>query len=236
MKTDDNVNLHESVDKKNQKTLMEWTIKALPSDTLCMDIGMSIMTLTGLIAIANGVYENYFLHLLENEQSVFLSLRFGTVMTLMSIYLWTLVVRQKTIYRYTITDSFGVVESKLHFPKAAGTLFKSISILFLVFIIGLAVFEQSLILLLAGPTGMAVVAARFFIQWTNTPQIETSAEWSSYKFVTVDRKRKIILAQETEFMVGFEAKLPNELFDKYLDTLRSLLPAGAIFSEAEMKW
>jgi hypothetical protein len=216
--------------------LMTWTIKALPQGTLHMDIGMALLTLLGLVAIANGAYEVYFLNLSEKDQSTFLSLHAGIVWTLMSIYMWTLVVHQKIIYSYTITKSFGIQESKLHFPDSAGIIFKSISVVFLVFTIGLAIYEKSLILMLAGPTGMAILAAKFFLSWENTPKTETSAKWENYKYVTIDKKRKIILAQETEFMVGFEAKLPSELFDRYLVTLHSLLPESTKFTEADMKW
>jgi hypothetical protein len=240
MKTNSGTISLESLDEipniKSPEILMKWTIKALPQGTLHMDIGMALLTLLGLVAIANGAYENYFLNLPERDQSTFLSLHAGIVWTLMSIYMWALVVHQKTIYSYTITKTFGLQESKLHFPEAAGTIFKFISFVFLIFIIGLAIYEKSLILMLAGPAGMAVVAAKFFLSWENTPKTETSADWKNYKYVTVDKKRKIILAQETEFMVGFEAKLPSELFDRYLETLRSLLPASAIFTEADMKW
>lgn len=220
----------------NPEILLKWTIKALPQGTLHMDIGMALVTILGLIAIANGVYENYFLYLTEKDQSTFLSLHAGIVWTLMSIYMWVLVVRQKTAYSYTITNSLGIQETRLHFPKTAGVIFKIISFAFLIFIIGLAIYEKSFILMLAGPAGMTVVAAKFFLSWENPPKIETSADWKNYKYVTVDKKRKIILAQETEFMVGFEAKLPNELFDRYLETLRSLLPENAIFTETDMKW
>jgi len=240
MNTDSHLTAHkiskEATNTINQRKLMEWTIKALPKNTFHMDIGMAIMTLLGLIAVANGLYENYILNLQEADQSVFLSLRFGTAMTLMSIYLWALVVRQKKIYHYTITESFGTQESKLHFPKIAGTTFKTISVAFLIFIVGLAIFEKSLILMIAGPAGMAVVAAKFFLSWDNTPQIETTSNWKKYKFVTVDRKRKIIVAHQTSKMVGFEARLPKEIFDQYLSTLHTLLPQDAIFTEAEWKW
>jgi hypothetical protein len=31
--------------------------------------------------------------------------------------------------------------------------------------------------MIAGPAGMAVVAAKFFLSWDNTPQIETTSNW-----------------------------------------------------------
>jgi hypothetical protein len=37
-------------------------------------------------------------------------------------------------------------------------------------------------------------------------------------------------------MVGFEARLPGKLFDKYLKTLHTILPDDAIFSEEDWKW
>lgn len=62
-----------SLDNRDEAThiikleiLLNWTIKALPQGTLHMDIGMALVTILGLIAIANGVYE-LFLYLTEKR-------------------------------------------------------------------------------------------------------------------------------------------------------------------------
>lgn len=154
----------------------------------------------------------------------------------MCVYLWTLVVRQKKIYTYTISDVSGIEESRLNFPKAAATTFKIISASFLASIIGITAYDPALSIMLAGPAGMAIIAAKFFLSWDNTPHIEKSSNWGDYKFVTIDRKRNIIVTQESELMVGFEARPTKELFENYIETLRKILPQNAVFTERDWIW
>lgn len=237
-----NENMDKAKEFSNQETsthsklLMTWTTKAPPRDTVYMDIGMAILTLIGLTAITNGFYEIYVILLPEPERSVFLSLHAGIVWTLMCVYLWILVVRQKKIYTYTISDASGIEESRLNFPKAAATIFKVISALFLASIIGIIAYDPALFIMLAGPAGMAIIAAKFFLSCDNTPHIEKSSNWGDYKFVTIDRKRNIIVAQESELMVGFEARPTKELFENYIETLRKILPLNAVFTERDWIW
>lgn len=215
---------------------MKWTIKAKPRDTTHMDIGMAVITIIGLTAITNGLYETYILDLSEDNGSTFLNLRSGLIWTVIAIYLWKLVVHQKKIYSYIITNTRGTEESIIDFPKIAGMILKSISVLFFIFIITAIIYEPTSILILAGPAGMALIAGRFFLSWNNSPKLETSADWDKYKFVTIDKKRRLIVAQETDTMIGFEARLPENLFDEYLTTLKRLLPEDAVFSEKDWIW
>lgn len=228
--------LADSENTNKLPSIMEWSIKTRQHASMFMDMGMAAMLLLGLIAIANGTYEVYILNLSEKDQSVFLSLHAGLVWTIMTIYLWKLVVRQKKIYHYKINRTFGTLESQLHFPRIANYIFKSISALFLIAIIGACIYDPSLLILLAGPAGMAIISAKFFLGWKNETHTETSSNWDKYKFVTVDRKKNIIVAHQTNLMVGFEARLPDTLFDEYLKTLHAILPRDAIFSEEEWKW
>jgi hypothetical protein len=236
MESNNPINTANNSSLKQQKTLMKWTIKAKPRDTIHMDIGMAIITIIGLIAIANGLYETYMLNLSEDNGSTFLNLRSGLIWTVIAIYLWKLVVHQKKIYSYTITDARGTEESIIDFPKFAGMIFKGISVIFFIFVVAAIIYKPTSILILAGPAGMALIAGRFFLSWNNSPKLETSADWNKYKFVTIDKKKRLIVAQETDTMIGFEARLPENLFDEYLATLKRLLPQDAVFSEEEWIW
>lgn len=216
--------------------VMEWSIKTRQHASRFMDIGMAAMLILGLTAIANGMHEVYILNLSEKDQSTFLSLHAGFAWTIMTIYLWKLVVRQKKIYHYKINRTFGTQESQLHFPRIANYIFKSVSAFFLIAIIGACIYDPSMLLILAGPAGMAIISAKFFLGWKNETHTETSSNWDKYKFVTVDRKKNIIVIHQTNLMVGFEARLPDKLFDEYLKTLHTILPDDAIFSEEDWKW
>jgi len=222
--------------KNQEKILMKWTIKAKPRDTTHMDIGMAIIIAIGIAAIINGIHESYILNLSEENGSVFLNLRAGIIWTLVATYLWILVIHQKKTYTYTITETVGTEESSVNFPKPFHIAFKAISALFFIIIIATIIYSPSSALILAGPAGMALIAAKFFLTWNNTPKIEKSSEWKEYKFVTIDKKRRLIVAQHTDIMIGFEARLPESLFAEYLSTLKELLPQDAVFTEKNWMW
>lgn len=74
---------------------MFWTIKALPHNTSVMDIGMIVSTLIGLTALLNRIYEIFYLGLPPQQRSTFLTIHFGIICLCMSLYFWTLVIRQK---------------------------------------------------------------------------------------------------------------------------------------------
>jgi uncharacterized membrane-anchored protein len=77
-----------------------------------MDIGMAAMLILGLTAVANGMHEVYILNLSEKDQSTFLSLHAGFAWTIMTIYLWKLVVRQKK--KSTTIKSIELSKLKSH--------------------------------------------------------------------------------------------------------------------------
>jgi len=147
-----------------------------------------------------------------------------------------MVVRQKSVYQYRITDQGGEVRYWPDFPKHFGTFFKCVSGLFLFVVICMIAVRPAFIWLLAGAGGMAIAGVRFFFGWENEKTHEISCHWDKYNFVTVDRNRRMIIAHQTNLTVGFEARLPKSLFDDYLKTLRSVLPPTAIVTEAPWKW
>lgn len=105
---------------------MSWTIKALPHNTSIMDMGMIVLTLIGLIALLNGIYEICYLELPLRQRSTFLSAHFGIVCLFMTLYFWTLVIRQKYIYHYVVTDKEIDVKYKTHSPQICGNLFQMV--------------------------------------------------------------------------------------------------------------
>ncbi|MEN1831314.1 permease [Pseudomonas lijiangensis] len=151
-------------------------------------------------------------------------------------YLIVLVARQKTIFNYHIKNQSGSVEHFLHYPNFAGPLFKGIAIFTILFFLGVALVTGSLLFLI-GPAAISIGAARTLLNWENPTHNEESLPWNEYNFVTVDRKRFMIITHRTDITLGFEARFPNkELFEQYLQFLHSALPPTAEFTEKDWEW
>ncbi|SDP86768.1 hypothetical protein SAMN05216596_1131 [Pseudomonas congelans] len=151
-------------------------------------------------------------------------------------YFIGLLIRQKTIYNYTITTTHALVEYYLHYPDFASSLFKGIAIAVIMLFVFVAILTGSLLFLI-GPVAMAFIAAIKLLNWKNPIHHEQSLPWTEYNFVTVDRKRLMIITHRTDVTLGFEARFQHEvLFNKYLAFLRSALPPTAEFTEKAWKW
>ncbi|MFA1026495.1 MULTISPECIES: permease [Pseudomonas syringae group] len=152
------------------------------------------------------------------------------------LYFVTLLIRQKTIYNYTITTNHALVEYYLHYPDFASSFFKGIAIAVIMLFVFVAILTGSLLFLI-GPAAMACIAAIKLLNWENPIHHEQSLPWDEYNFVTVDRKRLMIITHRTDVTLGFEARFQNEvLFNKYLHFLHSVLPSTAEFTEKTWKW
>ncbi|GAB0066869.1 hypothetical protein IBA8402_26320 [Pseudomonas syringae] len=93
------------------------------------------------------------------------------------------------------------------------------------------------LLFLIGPVAMAFIAAIKLLNWENPIHHEKSLPWGEYNFVTVDRKRLMIITHRTDITLGFEARFQHELlFNKYLNFLHTVLPSTAEFTEKAWKW
>ncbi|WP_084920605.1 permease, partial [Pseudomonas syringae] len=150
-------------------------------------------------------------------------------------YYTGLLIRQKTIYNYTIRTDCAHVEYYLHYPDFASAFFKGIAIAVILTLIFVAVLTGSL-LFLVGPVAIACVAAVKLLSWENPIHHEQSLPWGEYNFVTVDRKRLMIITHRTDVTLGFEARFQHEvLFNKYLNFLHTVLPTTAEFTEKAWK-
>ncbi|RMO04213.1 hypothetical protein ALQ47_02253 [Pseudomonas cichorii] len=180
----------------------------------------------------------YFAWLMWNviTESAGFFVSFVCVAVISSIYMIMLVIRQKTIFNYRIKKQSGSVEHYLHYPDFAGPLFKGIAIFTVLFFLGVALVTGSL-LFLVGPAAMALGAARTLLNWENKIHNEESLPWGEYNFVTVDRKRSMIVTHRTDITLGFEARFPNkDLLEQYLQFLHAVLPPTAEFTEKDWEW
>ncbi|KWT12752.1 MULTISPECIES: hypothetical protein [Pseudomonas syringae group] len=161
----------------------------------------------------------------------------GTVLALAGIfaYFTGLLIRQKTIYNYTVKTDCAHLEYYLHYPDFASSFFKGIAIAVILIFVFVAVLTGSLLFLI-GPVAMAFIAALKLLNWENPIHHEQSLPWGEYNFVTVDRKRLMIITHRTDVTLGFEARFKHEvLFNKYLNFLHTVLPPTAEFTEKAWK-
>ncbi|MBX8577904.1 permease [Pseudomonas cichorii] len=165
-----------------------------------------------------------------------LLIAFGFAAIMSATYMIFVVARQKTIFNYHIKNQSGSVEYFLHYPDFAGPLFKGIAIFTILLFLGVALATGSL-LFLVGPAAISIGAARTLLNWENKIHNEESLPWCEYNFVTVDRKRSMIITHRTDITLGFEFRFPNkELFEQFLQFLHSALPPTAEFTEKDWEW
>ncbi|MCV4339694.1 permease [Pseudomonas capsici] len=212
--------------------VMVWSIKTIncpPKEFMRFQASFII----GALALLT-----YFAWLMWNviTESAGFFVSFVCVAVISSVYMIMLVIRQKTIFNYRIKKQSGSVEHYLHYPDFAGPLFKGIAIFTILFFLGVALVTGSLLFLI-GPAAMALGAARTLLNWENKIHNEESLPWGEYNFVTVDRKRSMIVTHRTDTTLGFEARFPNkELFEQYLQFLHAVLPPTAEFTEKDWEW
>ncbi|POY78030.1 permease [Pseudomonas amygdali pv. morsprunorum] len=162
----------------------------------------------------------------------------GTVLALTGIlaYFVGLLIRQKTIYNYTLKTDGATVEYYLHYPDFASSFFKGIAIFVILAFVLVALITGSL-LFLVGPVAMAFVAAIKLLNWENPVHHRQTAPWHLHEFVTVDHKRLMVIIHCDDITTGFAARFPSKvLMDKYLAFLRKALPANAQYIEKATNW
>ncbi|WP_024697492.1 hypothetical protein [Pseudomonas avellanae] len=162
----------------------------------------------------------------------------GTVLALAGIfaYFTGLLIRQKTIYNYTIKTDGATVEYYLHYPDFASSFFKGIAIAVILIFVFIALLTGSLLFLI-GPVAMAVIAAVKLLNWENPVHHRQTAPWHLHEFVTVDHKRLMVIIHCDDVTTGFAARFPSkELMAKYLAFLHEVLPPSAEYIEKASNW
>ncbi|MBF9245070.1 permease [Pseudomonas syringae pv. tomato] len=194
-------------------------------------IAQSIFTAIHLIGSSLFIWGGWKVFLKNPHLLVGLILALGGVLA----YFTGLLIRQKTIYNYTVKTDCAHLEYYLHYPDFASSFFKGIAIAVILIFVFVAVLTGSLLFLI-GPVAMAFIAALKLLNWENPIHHEQSLPWGEYNFVTVDRKRLMIITHRTDVTLGFEARFKHEvLFNKYLNFLHTVLPPTAEFTEKAWK-
>ncbi|MDF5773809.1 permease [Pseudomonas syringae] len=221
-----------ALDLPKGKDILNWKIKTLarsPKEIMITQLGFSAIHLTGSSLYIWGGW------IMFSDSPYYL------VCTALALaghlaYFIGLLIRQKTIYNYTITTHHAFVEYYLHYPDFASSFFKGIAI-FVMLVFGFVAILTGSLLFLVGPVAMAFIAAIKLLNWENPIHHEQSLPWGEYNFVTVDRKRLMIITHRTDVTLGFEARFQHEvLFNKYLSFLHTVLPSTAEFTEKAWKW
>ncbi|AHG41885.1 permease [Pseudomonas syringae CC1557] len=220
-----------ALDLPKSKDLLNWKIKTLaraPKEIMITQLGFTAIYLVACSLYIWGSWKPF----VETPQ-----LLVGTILALAGIlaYFVGLLIRQKTIYNYNIKTDRASVEYCLHYPDFASGLFKGIALFVIMMFVLVALITGSL-LFLVGPVAIAFIAAIKLLSWENPVHHERGLPWGEYNFVTVDRKRLMIVTHRTDITLGFEARFKHEvLFKKYLNFLHTVLPSTAEFTEKAWK-
>lgn len=223
--------LEKALDLPKGKDILNWKIKTLARSPREIMIAQSIFTAIHLIGSSLFIWGGWKVFLKNPHLLVGLILALGGVLA----YFTGLLIRQKTIYNYTVKTDCAHLEYYLHYPDFASSFFKGIAIAVILIFVFVAVLTGSLLFLI-GPVAMAFIAALKLLNWENPIHHEQSLPWGEYNFVTVDRKRLMIITHRTDVTLGFEARFKHEvLFNKYLNFLHTVLPPTAEFTEKAWK-
>ncbi|MFA0941504.1 MULTISPECIES: hypothetical protein [Pseudomonas syringae group] len=151
-------------------------------------------------------------------------------------YFIGLLIRQKTIYNYTLKTDGATLEYYLHYPDFASYFFKGIAIVVILIFITVAAITGS-VLFLIGPVAMAVIAAIKLLNWENPVHHRQTAPWQMHEFVTIDHKRLMVIIHCDDVTTGFPARFPSkELMNKYLAFLHEVLPESTEYTEKASNW
>ncbi|KPW83396.1 Uncharacterized protein ALO92_03602 [Pseudomonas congelans] len=214
------------------RDILRWKIKTLARSPREIVVAQSIFSAIHLTGSSLFIWGGW---IVFSESPYFLACMILALAGHLAYFIG-LLIRQKTIYNYTITTTHALVEYYLHYPDFASSLFKGIAIAVIMLFVFVAILTGSLLFLI-GPVAMAFIAAIKLLNWKNPIHHEQSLPWTEYNFVTVDRKRLMIITHRTDVTLGFEARFQHEvLFNKYLAFLRSALPPTAEFTEKAWKW
>jgi hypothetical protein len=154
--------------------------------------------------------------------------------TTSSLAFYLKIARQKTAYHYKIFEDHAELDHHIYYSQLEVRIIKTLAAICMTVFLGVAMITGS-ILFLVGPAAIGFLAALRLLNWQNPITHENSLPWHEYNFVTVDRKRRVIVTHVKDLSLGFEARLPdNELFEQYLDLLKRSLPPTAEFTEK--KW
>jgi hypothetical protein len=241
MSLKDNAQVHEAavgadVTPGNElnSILMSWEIKAHAHPTLFMDIGMAVLGAFPLMFYLYGV----FFH--ENDDTRHSFINSGMFGVALVLFIWVMIVRQKTFYSYRFTEKGGEVDYWLHFPKCAGWIFKGIAIFVLVTVLSIVAIMPVMIFALVGIGALTIPAALKLLAWENEINGD-DFEWDRVQLILADRKRSLVVLQrkydpdipfEQNFMY-FRTFLPKHRFDEFLCACKRYAPSTVDFEEGD---
>ncbi|MCK9747600.1 permease [Pseudomonas syringae pv. syringae] len=222
----------QALDLSKGKDILNWKVKTLarsPKEIMITQLGFIAFYLTasalfiwgGWIMFSDSLYSLVY-----------------TVLALVGYlaYFVGLLIRQKTIFNYTLKTDGATVEYYLHYPDFASSFFKGIAI-FVMLVFGFVAVLTGSLLFLVGPVAMAFIAAIKLLNWENPVHHRQTAPWHLHEFVTVDHRRLMVIIHCDDITTGFAARFPSKaLMDKYLAFLREVLPANAEYIEKATNW
>ena len=222
----------EAPDLPKGKDILNWKIKTLarsPKEIMITQLGFTAIHLIFGVLIIWGGWNRF----LESPDFLII-----VILTLMGnlAYYTGLLIRQKTIYHYTLKTDGATVEYYLHYPDFASSFFKGIAVAVILIFVFVALLTGSLLFLI-GPVAMAVIAAVKLLNWENPVHHRQTAPWHLHECVTVDHKRLMVIIHCSDVTTGFAARFPSQaLMSKYLAFLREVLPANTQYTEKATNW
>jgi hypothetical protein len=211
------------------REIFSWSIHQVPGSPSAA-LQRQLIGVSSVVIVCI-VYAAILKDALVNEPPFFITFILVAI-ALLAFYLK--IARQKTAYHYQVYEDHAALEHHVYYSDLEIGIIKTLAAICMFVFVGAALITGS-ILFLIGPAAIGFLAALRLLNWQNPVTHENSLPFNEYNFVTVDRKRRVIVTHVQDLTLGFEARLPDDkLFEQYLNLLKSALPPTAEFTEK--KW
>lgn len=204
---------------------MNWTIKARMIAP--RDLRNSVLQVTFGMAALAGLF--YWMGARDWEFSLF-GLMYALVIVLLNV---------RTHFSFEVRRDGASLSKHVPSTEAGRTTVRVLIVIESVVMFLLAVFTSTWMLLV-----IPVFVAFVFLARTppaTTPEErlkrEHSSPWHDYRYLTVDRKRRLLIPHISNLHVGFELRLPDPAsFEQCLALLRELLPDDVEYLERDWEY
>ncbi|WP_295475808.1 hypothetical protein [uncultured Pseudomonas sp.] len=198
----------------------EWTVKAYDASPTKI-IGIKL-TFAGLIAVVWGVASWTWQVNLEVDK--FAVEATAVILTTILLFLFKFVM-QKSVFHYTLHSTHGQYRYNRYQYNNTEILLQYFAIgLFSLYII-IALYMESLIAIFLGAAYLQASSLFNLMSWKNAkPQIITSAPWTQFDTMLIDRKHNFIVLSTEKIAHDFKLYFIEEThLDRHIAYLKSVL-------------
>ena len=220
---------------EEEGALMEWQIKAHPNWMVPMNIAQIVLLSVPARFMLYGYY------LADSPESRESTIDLGWYGFFFAGFLcWA--GRKKTVFKYSISQFGGVVESWGDYFQYTKYIFKGIAVLAGASVLAMIVIAPDMILAIAGVGGMVILGSIKLMAWENTVEVRRFT-WDRPQCIFTDRKRGMVVLERrvgpdipfVENYMYVQVFLPKKRIDEFLALCRKYAPNDVEYDEGHFR-